>query len=161
MQYRTVIIEDEDAIRELLEISARLCGHEVLSFASAAFCPLARGLACRSDGRSRCADVIITDHMLPDLEGLAFLELLDAGGCKVPRRAMVTGVGSEAVFRRARALGCTVIRKPFRVRELCDWLQACEDEIPADRDLVPVDSLFPANVPRGGPPAALPGTAFG
>jgi CheY-like chemotaxis protein len=142
MKFRTIILEDERAIRELLEIACRLRNHEVLSFPSPIFCRLSLGDLCSCEEESTCCDVIITDQMMPDMTGIEFIELLRRNNCLVPNMALVTASHSDGVTERAADLDCHVIRKPFQMAEFVSWLAEAEGRVMAGRRLMPKEMLF-------------------
>ena len=52
-----------------------------------------------------CPDVVILDYRLPDMDGVEFVQVLKAGGGRLPAVVMVTGQGSEAIAARTLKVG--------------------------------------------------------
>ncbi|MBE0596377.1 MAG: response regulator [Desulfuromonadales bacterium] len=139
MVYRTLIVEDEPAVRTLLALSAQIRGHEVLTFPGPTFCPLAIAKSCSL--QVACSDILISDQMMPDMTGLEFLALLQEKHCPVRNKALVTAACSEQIRKKAEELGAIVIPKPFTVTAICDWLEECERKVLPDRVLMPKELL--------------------
>jgi hypothetical protein len=60
-----------------------------------------------------CADIILSDLNMPQVQGLNFVETLVAKGCVVPHIALMSGEWSDADETRAARLGGRLFRKPF------------------------------------------------
>jgi DNA-binding NtrC family response regulator len=134
-KYRTIIIDDDNSVRELLVLTASLRKHEVFSFASPIDCALSQDTPCSCEPGYACCDVLITDHMMPDMTGLEFLEILEKKKCLIPNKALVTAAQSNSVMGKAKSLGCTLFRKPFQISQICSWLEKCERNVKEDRIL--------------------------
>lgn len=115
---KILIVEDEQAIREMVAFHLSRAGYEVLE---AGDCREARTLI--ADGRP---DLALVDWMLPDMSGLELTRMLkrDAGNedlaiimltARAEERDMVTGLDSGAD---------DYITKPFSPRELLARIQA-------------------------------------
>jgi len=70
------VVDDDDAVRESLEISLKLAGHQVESFASAP-----DFLASGAPSRSGC---LITDIRMPGMDGLELQEELKKRNSALP-----------------------------------------------------------------------------
>lgn len=104
-----LLIEDDPALREALAEILRAEGYEV---------------ACASDGEEGLAllhelrpQAIITDLMMPKLTGWGFRRHREARA--VPTLVLTAITLSEA---EREALGCEVLVKPVKVRELLAWV---------------------------------------
>ena len=99
---KIVIVDDDEAVRESLDILLQTHGYDVTTFGSArAFltCPEARQAEC-----------LILDLHLPDMSGFDVLRQL-GGGMKV---VMVTARSDAATLRSALEAGATtLLEKPF------------------------------------------------
>ena len=139
MRPRAVVFEDELWIRELLWDVFDQRGYEVFKFPDPGLCPLHAAERCPCPGGTLCADVIISDLRMPNVNGLDFLEALRTKGCQKPRFAMTSGYWTDAEVERARQLGCKVFIKPFQLSEITQWLEEIEPLIVRDRQLLDWD----------------------
>ncbi len=108
-----LIIDDEEPIRALLRFALEAAGYEVTEAANGR-----QGLDLY---RQRPTDLVITDMLMPELNGLDLLldltrEFLDA------KVIAISGVGEENnLLDVAKLLGaCQTFQKPFSVPQLLD-----------------------------------------
>lgn len=135
MRLRVLVFDDDPLIRSLLETVLQGRGYEVASFADPGLCPLHPSPACQCPGGQMCADVIISDMKMLSVRGLDFVESQLDKGCKCRFVALMSGAWSDADRARARQIGCTVFDKPFRVAQVCQWLDGIEQNIDPARTL--------------------------
>jgi len=99
------VVDDDDAVRESLEISLKLAGHKVESFASAA-----AFLASGAPTRPGC---LVTDIRMPDMDGLELQEELKKRNCSLSV-IVITGHGDVPLAVRAMKAGAgDFLEKPF------------------------------------------------
>lgn len=112
---RILVIDDEDDIREVAEVSlGAVGGFEVLTAASGA-----EGI---ETARTERPDAILLDWMMPDMDGPATFEALrlDNGTRDIPV-LMLTAKVQAADLQRLADLGVAgVLAKPFEPMELSD-----------------------------------------
>jgi DNA-binding NtrC family response regulator len=92
------IIEDQEAHFELMK---RAIGRE---FPGAALRHFTDAGACLERLEDLDPDVIIADYLMPGMNGIEFLEVLQRKGRNIPV-IMITGQGSEGIAVRAMKLG--------------------------------------------------------
>jgi DNA-binding response OmpR family regulator len=116
--YTVVIVDDEVPLRRVLERSLSREGYRVVTAGSAeaAYALLA----------TEQANALLLDIHLPTMSGLAlYLAIVHRWPALEGRIAIMTGDADahevRAWLERHR---CTVIRKPFNLKEVTDWLQA-------------------------------------
>jgi DNA-binding NtrC family response regulator len=114
---RTVLIVDDDAsLRRVLERALVRDGYRVLSAASAetAYTLL----------ESQRPDALLLDIQLPTMSGLAlYLAIVHRWPHLDGRIAIMTGDAEAAEVRSwLEQNRCTVLRKPFDLREISAWL---------------------------------------
>lgn len=110
---RILIVEDEDKLRRVLQLQLKSLGYEVDEAATAE-----QGLQSAQD-----ADLVITDLRLPGMDGIAFLQQLQAQGLSVPVIVM-TAHGSVEVAVEAMKMGATdFLQKPFSLDHLTAIVQ--------------------------------------
>lgn len=113
-----LIVDDEAGLRRVLERFLERYGYRVLSAgtAEAAY----QGLA------SEDADAILLDIHLPTMSGLAlYLAIIHRWPRLDGRIAIMTGdAEAEEVRTWLEHHSCTVIRKPFSLEQVTDWVAA-------------------------------------
>ena len=136
MKYRSILCEDNEGIREILNYVLQKRGHEVFSFEDAGDCPLYSLTECKCNNNlSPCSDIIISDVAMPKVSGLEFVENLKKKGCKIEHIALVSGYWTEKSISKAKNIGCTVFHKPDFFEELIVWVTTCEKAIDPQRVL--------------------------
>jgi two-component system response regulator FixJ len=99
------VVDDDPAVRESLELSLNLAGHNVESFATAA-----EFLARRGEAGPGC---VITDIRMPGMDGLELQEELIRRNCPLPV-IVITGHGDVPLAVRAMKAGAEdFLEKPF------------------------------------------------
>src|SRR5438128_3620170 len=113
-----LIVDDEAGLRRVLERFLERHGYRVLSAgtAEAAYEMLA----------TEAAQALLLDIHLPTMSGLAlYLAIIHRWPALEGRIAIMTGdAEAEEVRTWLDHHRCTVIRKPFNLREVTDWLTA-------------------------------------
>jgi two-component system nitrogen regulation response regulator GlnG len=114
---RTVlIIDDEASLRRVLERALQREGYRVLSTGSAeGACSLLQ---------SEMIDAVLLDIQLPTMSGLAlYLTIVHEWPAFEGRVAIMTGDADAAEVRAwLEQHRCTLLRKPFDLREISHWL---------------------------------------
>src|SRR5512140_76103 len=104
---RVLVIDDEPAVRDLLQRVLANAGHQVamVDSAEAALVKLARDRY----------DVLVVDNNLPKMTGLELMAILREHHPEL-RAIMITAYNTPAVEVRARALGVIAyVAKPFGI----------------------------------------------
>jgi DNA-binding NtrC family response regulator len=113
-----LVVDDEAPLRHVLERALRREGYQVLGAASAetAYELLA----------TAAADAVLLDIRLPTMSGLAlYLAMVHRWPALEGRIAVMTGdAEADEVRTWLERNRCTVIRKPFNLREIFDWLRS-------------------------------------
>jgi two-component system, LuxR family, response regulator FixJ len=104
-QTRVIVVDDDEAVLDSLQIMLEAEGFEVETFARA------RALMESYDGAA--GGCIVTDVRMPDMDGMALLQALKARG-PMPPVIVMTGHGDVPLAVRAMKLGARdFIEKPF------------------------------------------------
>jgi DNA-binding response OmpR family regulator len=114
---RILLVEDDDALRELLRMELEAVGYRVEAHRSA------EDALRQQSGRTQLA---VLDYRLPGIDGLELLQRLKAVHPQL-RALMVTSEPRE--LNRRRPAGCgaeAVIRKPFPFVRLLEALRAID-----------------------------------
>ena len=148
-----LLIEDDTEAARFLVTGLRESGHSVDHAADGH-----EGLARATEGRF---DVIVTDRMLPGIDGLAIIERLRATGIVTPV-LVLSALGSvDDRVRGLNAGGDDYLTKPFAFTELLGRMEALlrrrPDAAPATRLKVEdlEFDLLARRVTRGGRPLEL------
>jgi len=111
---KLLVVEDEAAIRQILELKGRSSGFEVRSAVN--------GKAGLAVAKEWLPDLIITDHRMPEMSGVDFIQRVrECDGLTEPPIILLTGsVVAEYQFsvQLENIRGVTILRKPFSPREL-------------------------------------------
>ena len=135
MKIRVLIFEDEIAIIRLYKMMLKDRGYEIRTFEDPTFCPLYKEKECICQFDCMCADIIITDIQMPKIDGLTFIKEQKEKGCKVKNIIVISAFINEGVQDDAKKLGCSFMQKPFDMKDLFKWLDACEKTIDPKRKL--------------------------
>ncbi len=129
MAFRTLLLEDDHELRQLLTLILKRRGHQVAAFASPLHCPLFNWQHCRCDRARPCYDFLISDNNMPGMSGLEFLRLQEERGCLLGRRqkALISGHFQPKDVEQAAAIDCQVFRKPVDWQSFTTWLGAGEE----------------------------------
>jgi len=120
---RILLIEDDDSLRTLLRMLLDQSGHTVIEAHDGQ-----EGLELSP---ATAADLVITDMMMPKMNGLEVMQSLRVRQPPVKIIAMSAGgrPGEEHPLEKARSLGAArVLAKPFS----CSTLLAAINEVLAD-----------------------------
>ena len=135
MKYRSILCEDNETIREILNYALQKRGHEVFSYEDAGACPLNYCTESKCDQINPCADIIISDVAMPKVSGLEFVKKLRKKVCKIEHIALISGYWTEKSISKAKEFDCEVFNKPFIFEELMEWVTTCEKNIDPQRVL--------------------------
>ncbi|MBE0576039.1 MAG: response regulator [Desulfuromonadales bacterium] len=132
---RIILLEDEKAISELLRKIIQGFGHEVLAFSVPTACPFCKNHESECLQEYPCADVVLSDNMMPNLKGIDYLKLLRTRNCKIidENQALMSAAISAEHQEDIRALGCQFFQKPFMINTLQSWLNECAARVSEDR----------------------------
>ncbi|HKJ04871.1 MAG TPA: hypothetical protein VJ974_04685 [Geopsychrobacteraceae bacterium] len=138
MKLRIVVFDLDESIRELLSVVARNKGHEVLAFAEPVACPLYSDSDCKCTQEYTCGDLMIIDKRMLRMSTFDFIRKQIENGCKgaTQNKLVLSTTGSsEKEIAVAKELGFTLMKMPFSVKEIADWIDECEKRIDPNRKL--------------------------
>ena len=135
MKMRILIFDDETAILKVFESVCEMQNYEVFTFETPHGCPLDVQTKCTCPLNEKCADVIISDIRMPDLNGIDFIQQQLNKGCKVGNIALMSGQWTIEEREIVESLGCKIFLKPFTIVVLEEWLEECEKNIDPNRKL--------------------------
>lgn len=115
MRPTILVVEDDDAVRRSLQLLLRSHGFDVKAYASPGY--------ALADKQNRSAACLISDLMMPGLDGLMLLTNLRTEGWKGPA-ILISGYMSAAHRIRATAIGFgAILDKPIADSKLMDTLR--------------------------------------
>lgn len=113
-----LIVEDDAAIRRLVEMVLRRQGHAVETASDGVEAVLKLGV--------HEYDVIILDLMMPNLDGFAFVETLAVNAPELVSKIIVMSAASPPVIReRLKGRPFEILTKPFDINQLVAAVNAC------------------------------------
>ena len=133
--YRILIFDDSEEIRSLLRAFFSSRGYEAFAFANPAVCPISQEKQCPCPEGQACADFILSDLNMPVQQGIDFLEEQMHKGCKCKNMALMSGDFTEDDIVRAKSIGLMLLKKPFGLEEILQWIEGAEKAIKSDRKL--------------------------
>jgi DNA-binding NtrC family response regulator len=116
-----LIVDDEPGIRELLGIMLETCGHTVATAED--------GIQAPKVMASRQIDVVITDLLMPERDGLEFITEVRKKYPRVKVIAMSGGghIARESYLRIAKTFGAHfLLEKPFNQSDVLGAVEAVQ-----------------------------------
>lgn len=123
---RILICEDDELYRQIAEVAFAGSGHE-LTFAE-------DGNSALAQMRKQHIDLLVTDLVMPDKDGLEIIRDIRGAGSSTPILAISGGRTSQRdpLLAAATALGANrIVLKPFRPHVLREQAEALLAGIPA------------------------------
>ena len=133
--YRILIFDDSEEIRSLLYEFFNRRGYEVFSFPNPGVCPISHEKICPCPTGEACSDFILSDLNMPVQQGIDFLEVQIREGCQCKNMTLMSGDFTENDVLRAKSIGLMLLRKPFGITEILEWIESIEKSIDPDRKL--------------------------
>jgi len=123
---RVIIFDDDVSSLKLLESSFAGWGYEVFSYHAPLVCPASFGQECNC--QAPCADLMISDFLMPQMTGTELFWRQAERGCKVPKKAkaIISYYSEDRLLRLCEDSGYRYFEKPFNYEKLNGWLSACE-----------------------------------
>lgn len=135
MEFRALVFEDNDQIRNIVIEFLERNGFEVYSFSEAGSCPLFLEKKCPCPSKHACVDVILADINMPGITGLEFIDNQVKKGCKVKNIGVMSGAWNNNQIEQANKLKVHIIHKPFKMKDFVSWLEDCKSKIDPERVL--------------------------
>ena len=117
---RVLVVEDDEMVRSVVVQTLLRAGYDVV--------PVADGQAALELLElGHRFDLLLSDMMMPRLNGLELVDRLRAGGFQLPV-VLMSGYEPALAAARDRDAGCAVVNKPFTRRELTATVRRLLDE---------------------------------
>ena len=114
---KVLIVDDEPAICKALKIALERAGYEAIAAQS--------GDSALTVLSLEHVDVLLLDLRIPDTRGDVVFELAAATQPHLRQQTLfMTGDISERAYRLIQSCGCSMIRKPFELREMIAAIDA-------------------------------------
>lgn len=114
-----LLVDDEPAICKALALALTRAGFRVSTALS--------GETAMSVVRGGHVDVLVVDLRIPDMRGDAFFELASATQPHLRTRTLfTTGDITERAQELIEACRCPLLRKPFDLKDLIDWVRGVQ-----------------------------------
>jgi CheY-like chemotaxis protein len=128
---RVLLLEDDKAFSDLLRKILQGMGYEVHAYNNPTVCPVYNDHDSQCPKNVACADVILSDIMMPEMNGIEFFKLQRLRGCKAlaSNKALMSAVMTKENIAEANELGCRFFKKPFKIALLKTWLKECEQRL--------------------------------
>ena len=125
---RILVFDDDTSICNLLELAFAGKGHEVTTYSNPTEFPFFNEHKCPCPKEDPCADILITDIVMPNIDGLEFFKQLRNAGCGPLVKGNVAIMSRHLTLHHMgdlNQLGIHYFRKPLDVREICQWVDEC------------------------------------
>lgn len=124
-----LVVDDDALVAGTVSMHLTSAGHEVVL--------ASHGGEALAQLKQRHVDIVVTDILMPEVEGIEFVLSARRQGFGQPIIAMTGGSIRQARGTKdydyltiARELGATrTLQKPFTRRQLLDEVEACQNEI--------------------------------
>lgn len=129
-KHRILVFDQDQSLRELLRTYLGGQGYEVLAFSDPTICPLYHKLldeTCRCPKNRPCADSVLIDIKMKEINAFDFLKLQRQRGCKAldANKAVMSASMTRKFEATLAEFGCHHIKKPFRLEEIKNWIEEC------------------------------------
>ncbi len=135
MKLRILVFDDDLDTRNLLQVALSNKGHDVTALADASEFPFINRESCPCSPGEPCADIIIADNIMPNIEGIDFFKKLKSRDCQPLVKgnvAIMSGYLTIHYMNQLNELGIHYFRKPFKLEDIYDWVELCHTRIEAD-----------------------------
>lgn len=125
---RILVLDDDKEICKLLENALTLKGHEVTSYTDPTKGPFLHTHDCPCEPNNSCADAIIADIVMPNIEGIDFVKIIKEAGCwplSIGNVAIMSGYLTLHYMDDLNDMGVQYFRKPFHLDAIYKWAEEC------------------------------------
>jgi len=131
---KAIVLDDDLLILSVVASVLYQRGFEVQSYTDPTLCPLYTTQGCLDQTSSHCPDVIITDFVMPHVNGIEFIESLRKKGCKCHHIALMTmATLTTPLLTWVNKRGVKVFSKPFHRDQINAWLNEIEPKLHSER----------------------------
>lgn len=137
MRKRRVIICDVKMNLKVLKNYFMSHGYEVVSFESPMVCPIDDNDNVSCDKVHACTDIIISEFMMPIMNGAEMFKAQSRRGCRVPakNKALMSGRVGDNRLKVMQDAGYKIFAKPLKINLLSEWLDELAPKIDLSQPL--------------------------
>ena len=121
---RVVVFDDDELFLTLFTRIFKSKNFQVKTYANPSlyFCMHSQTDSCPVD--APCTDFLLTDHMMPGMTGIEFLEKTRRMRCKIPdeRKAIISANLTEEEYEKAKRLIPHVFHKSEAKEQIALWV---------------------------------------
>lgn len=132
---RVLIFDDEEMIRNIFKVALQGRDYEILDYENPAMCPVYLEPECNCPFNTMCADIIITDIRMPEVNGFEFIKKQKEKGCKVEHIVMISAYAADDMLKEIERLGVKFLKKPFSIDTFLAVIDEFEANIDPNREL--------------------------
>jgi CheY-like chemotaxis protein len=149
---RAIIFDDEVVVLEVLKAFLSKRNYEVISFPEPRICPLYEQYTNTCSEMAPCADILITDFKMPQMNGAELLSRQSQRGCRLDSRnkAVMSGHLDEEQQKGIETLGSAQFAKPLNLSELSAWLSEREKTYDLSEPLAVIEKRNQGRYPYHG-----------
>lgn len=128
---RALVFDDDKGLRTFLSRVLERRGYEVIAFEDPSHCSLHVDEKCACSHDELCADLIISDIKMLQVDGLTFIKSLLGKGCKIsPANILIiSGFVTDAILKETKEIGIETFQKPFTFDKINVWLNEREKNV--------------------------------
>jgi CheY-like chemotaxis protein len=128
---RAVIYDDDYIVLSVLKEYFSLIDYEVFTFQSPVICPLGEIEKNTCPKPYPCADIVLSDFNMQEMDGITLFRHQLQMDCKVDIRnkAIMSGYLEEQHNKILGELGIHFFQKPINFSDLATWIDQCEQRI--------------------------------
>ena len=129
---RIIVFEDDPALATFLEQTFRVTGHDVHVFTDPTTRLVCIDYEAQGSRDKPCADVVLSDHIMPNMTGIDFLLLQRRRDCKIidENKAIMTGAEINPELEDTiKELGCLMFKKPINISEILKWVDGYAERV--------------------------------
>lgn len=137
MALRILILDDDKEICQLLETALTAKGYQVSSFTDPTKAPFLHNRDCPCKPDDSCADAILADIVMPNIEGIDFVKILKEAGCwplSIGNVAIMSGYLTIHYMEDLNEMGVQYFRKPFELEAIYKWADNCDKRLAATKE---------------------------
>ncbi len=134
MKLRILVFDDDADIRKLLQTALSSRGHEVKALSDPTEFAFVNKERCPCSPDNPCADILIADIVMPNIDGIEFYKNLKKSGCHPLTKgnvAIMSGYLTIHYMNELNTLDIHYFRKPFQLSEIYEWIDECQARIEA------------------------------
>lgn len=132
MKLHIIVIDDDAEIREMLQTAFESKGHQVTALSDPTEFPFLNKESCPCPPSEPCADILLVDNVMPNIEGIELFKKLKSSGCRPlvnGNVAIMSGYLTIHYMNELNDLGIHYFRKPFTMQEIYEWVDECQAKI--------------------------------